>query len=68
MEQDVSGWLTLNQAARYLGVSRATLYRMCADGLVTYGTLPRSNRRRFRRADLDAVIDVESRRGSRRDA
>jgi excisionase family DNA binding protein len=68
MDQDVSGWLTPNQAAKYLGVSRATLYRMCADGQVGYGTLPRSRRRRFRRADLDAILHLEGQpEGDRRD-
>lgn len=68
MDQQPSGWLTTNQAARYLGVSRATLYRMCADGQVAYGTLPRSGRRRFRRGDLDAVLQVSATHAVRRNA
>ena len=49
-------WLTVPEAAAYLRVSRATLYRLCAARLVPYHTLPGSGRRRFQRDELDAAM------------
>jgi excisionase family DNA binding protein len=40
----------------YLRVSRATLYRLSADGRLPYFTVGSSRDRRFRRRDLDAAL------------
>jgi excisionase family DNA binding protein len=50
----VSELMTVEKAADYLGVSRATVYRWMAKGLITYYAVG-SVRRRFRREDLDAA-------------
>lgn len=46
--------LTVEEAAAYLEVHRATLYRWVKEGLVAYYTVG-SRRKRFRREDLDAA-------------
>lgn len=49
-------WLTVKEAAEYLRVSRATLYRMISDGRVKAYELPGSARKRFKRDELDALF------------
>jgi len=49
-------WLTLDEAARYLRVSKGTLYRLCAGGRLPFYKLAVVGGRRFRRADLDALL------------
>lgn len=48
-------WFTPKEAAKYLKVSRMTIYRWCADGTLRYHELPKVGRR-FTREDLDAVL------------
>lgn len=52
--------LTYAEAAHRLSVSRATLYRMIADGLLTPVEIPRPSRRgtipRLRTADVEALV------------
>jgi excisionase family DNA binding protein len=53
-------WLTVKEAAAYLKVSRATLYRWMAAGIVPYYAIATAHRgpkatRRFRQEDLDAI-------------
>lgn len=43
------------EAAKFLGLSRATLYRLMADHLITYSQI--EGRRRFRQRDLDAFVE-----------
>jgi excisionase family DNA binding protein len=57
-----SEWLTLGQAARYLGVAQSTLRKWCDAGRVPAFTTP-GGHRRFRRSDLDEFIE-QSRPGS----
>ena len=49
-------WMTVAEAMAYLRVSRATLYRLSADGRLPYYTVGSARDRRFRRRDLDAAL------------
>src|SRR5450756_2189985 len=57
-----SEWLTLGQAARYLGVAQSTLRKWCDARRLPAFTTP-GGHRRFRKSDLDAFVDL-SRPGS----
>lgn len=54
-------WLTLNEAAIYLRVSRATIYRFCERGRLRWHELT-SEGRRFRREDLDGLLQERLKR------
>lgn len=63
--------LTLEQAARYLNVSKASLRRWTNDGLLACHRVGARGERRFARSDLDAHLELARRelgRGSRPDA
>ncbi len=49
-------WLTLEEAAAYLKVSKPTIYRFCAQGALPFYKLAGTGQRRFRHADLDALL------------
>jgi excisionase family DNA binding protein len=49
-------WLTLGQAARYLGVAQSTIRKWSDDGRVRAFYTP-GRHRRYRRSDLDAFLD-----------
>jgi excisionase family DNA binding protein len=58
-------WLTLGQAARYLGVAQSTIRKWSDNGRVRVYKTP-GRHRRYRRADLDAFLErsgPEARRG-----
>jgi excisionase family DNA binding protein len=44
--------LTVDEAAKFLKVSRVTLYRLCDRNAVPYYTLPGIEGRRFKRSEL----------------
>jgi excisionase family DNA binding protein len=50
-------WLSLNQAADHLGVSRASVYRLCKAGLLAWLEVPGVQGRRFREEDLDSLLE-----------
>ena len=52
-------WLTLGQAARYLGVAQSTIRRWADDGRVRAFYTP-GRHRRFRLADLDELVEGSS--------
>src|SRR3954447_14668024 len=54
--QDESDWLTLGQAARYLGVAQSTIRKWSDSGRVRAFKTP-GRHRRYRRADLDAFLE-----------
>jgi len=49
-------WFTLEHAARYLQVSKAALYKWIREGHLPYYEFPSGRGRRFRRGDLDRVL------------
>jgi excisionase family DNA binding protein len=49
-------WLTLGNAAKYLGVSESTARKWADEGRLTAFSTP-GGHRRFRRSDLDAFLD-----------
>ncbi|HET7758701.1 MAG TPA: response regulator [Gaiellaceae bacterium] len=58
-------WLTLGQAARYLGVAQSTIRKWSDNGRVRVYKTP-GRHRRYRRGDLDAFLErsgPEARRG-----
>lgn len=50
-------WFTPAEAARYLRVSRQTIYNYMDQGLLKYYELRSGGGRRVRRADLDALLE-----------
>jgi excisionase family DNA binding protein len=55
VQQIESDWLTLGQAASFLGVAQSTIRKWSDDGKVAAFYTP-GGHRRFRRADLEAFI------------
>jgi excisionase family DNA binding protein len=49
-------WMTLAEAASYLRVSKPTVYRLCSAKQLRYYKLAGTGARRFRKADLDALM------------
>ncbi len=49
------GWLSVDEAAEYLRVSRRTIYKFTQDGRLPAYVLGPKRTRRFRRVDLDKV-------------
>src|SRR5204862_6144616 len=54
--RDDSEWLTLGQAARFLGVAQSTIRKWSDHGRVPAFYTP-GGHRRYRRADLEAFLD-----------
>lgn len=52
----IDSWLTLDEGAKYLRISRATLDRWIADERVRAYDLPSGRGRRLRRDDLDDLL------------
>lgn len=50
-------WLTVDQAAKYLKVHRTTIYDLCDRGVLPYFELKGARGRRFKREDLDALLE-----------
>jgi excisionase family DNA binding protein len=50
-------WFTPAEAARYLRVSRQTIYRYMEQELLLYYELKSGGGRRLRRSDLDALLE-----------
>ncbi len=49
-------WLTPEEAAGYLKVSKPTIYHLCAEDCLPFYKLAGTGQRRFKRADLDALL------------
>ncbi len=49
-------WLTLEEAAAYLKVSKPTIYRFCAEGCLPFYKLAGTGQRRFKQTDLDTLL------------
>lgn len=54
--EDRHTWMTLAEAAGYLRVSKPTVYRLCSAKQLRYYKLAGTGARRFRKADLDALM------------
>jgi excisionase family DNA binding protein len=52
-------WLTVNEAAAYLRVSRDTVYSLSAAGRLAYYQIPGVRGRRFKREDLDKLLQQD---------
>jgi excisionase family DNA binding protein len=52
----VIDWLTPEEAATYLRVTRRTLYRWMEQGRLPWYELEPGGRRRFKREDLDRLL------------
>lgn len=48
-------WFTVEEAARYLRVSKRTIYKLTQEGKLATYRLGRQRHRRFQRIDLDRV-------------
>lgn len=48
-------WMTIQEAANYLRVSKKTVYRYIEQGRLKFYTMP-SGRKRFKQSDLDALL------------
>src|SRR3954447_25916613 len=55
-------WLTLGQAAKYLGVAQSTIRKWSDQGRVPAFYTPRGHRR-YRRGDLDSFLERSARSG-----
>lgn len=53
----VPDWLTIAEAAAYLKVTRNSIYRYCDAGLLPFYELRSGRGRRFKREDLDALLE-----------
>jgi excisionase family DNA binding protein len=53
--------LTISQAAAILGLHKDTLKRLASEGVIQPVTIPGLTWARFRRADLEALINGEER-------
>ena len=49
-------WLTLEEAAAYLKVSKPTIYRFCSEGSLPFYKLAGTGQRRFKQSDLDTLF------------
>ena len=55
---DDQQWFTPADAAKYLRVTRQTIYRYMTEELLPYYELKSGGGRRMRRADLDALLEA----------
>jgi excisionase family DNA binding protein len=56
-------WLTVNEAAAYLRVSRDTVYTLAAAGRLPYYQIHGVRGRRFKREDLDKLLQQDRPKG-----
>ena len=59
-EEEHQEWFTPAEAARYLRVSRQTIYRYMDHRLLPYYELKSGGGRRVKRSDLDALLELPS--------
>lgn len=51
-------YMSVNEVAAFLGVHRANVYRMMAEGRLPYIVVGSGARRRVRQSDIAALIDT----------
>ena len=49
-------WMTIIEGAKYVGVTRATLYNYMKDGRLPYYYIVGTNQRRLKKSDIDALF------------
>lgn len=49
-------WMSLTEAAKYLDVSKGTLYTYMNDGRLPFYYIKGSNQRRIKKSDMDALL------------
>lgn len=54
---DPARWYTIAEACDYLRVSKATLYANMADGRLRFYVMKGTRNRRFKKSDLDALLE-----------
>jgi excisionase family DNA binding protein len=59
-------WLTVAEAAKYLKVHRTTIYDLVDRGVLPYFELKGARGRRFKREDLDALLEPGGQSDGRR--
>lgn len=50
-------WMTLDEAAAYLKVSKPSIYRYTSEGRLAFYKIAGVGGRRFKRSDLDAMME-----------
>jgi excisionase family DNA binding protein len=50
-------WLTVDEAMAYLKLSRSTIYLFMSKGRLPYYQVAGTGTRRFKRSDLDALLE-----------
>lgn len=55
--QDAKEWMNATEATAYLGVSRATLYKLMDEGKLAYQNVKGVQKRKIRKSDLDALFE-----------
>jgi excisionase family DNA binding protein len=58
-------WLTVDEAAKYLKVHRTTIYDLCDRGVLPYFELKGARGRRFKREDLDSLLEPGGQHGDK---
>ena len=51
-------WFSIQEAAKYLGISVRTLYRLINDNKIPYKLIPGTNKIRFKKRHLDIWIET----------
>ena len=67
MSDDLNDLYSIEKAAKFLQVHRATVYRLIADGKIAYYRVL-SNRIRFSRTHLEEFLQKSERNGERKSA
>lgn len=49
-------WMTVQEAAEYLRVSRRTLYKYMEEGVLPFYVISSTGRRRLKRSDIDGLL------------
>lgn len=50
-------WFTVDEAAEYLRLSKRTIYKLCQDGYLVGYRAGRRGHRRFRKEELDKLME-----------
>lgn len=53
---ELDRWMSLTEAAKYLDVSKGTLYTYMNDGRLPFYYIKGSNQRRIKKSDMDALL------------